>query len=216
MRYLDLEQYPSSWLETMHHEDLAKVQFPVITDRTESDVQRVKTLDRKIADGKATVIEIREYLNRLKGSYNDTDLNRVGEAESYLSSMLKELPQQLKTYREERNVASDALFSVPYDIEEISISPKKNWTMEDIPDTDTMNDYLENLSVLRGALELPENTPSVPETMENLGVDEANEIEEILLAVYTAYKSLSETIHQRIDNTAAAFFYSGEVFCGEV
>lgn len=59
----------------------------LITDRTQSDVDRVKYLAQRITKGTATDAERAEYLTDLKGAYNASDLNRVTAAMLYLKRL---------------------------------------------------------------------------------------------------------------------------------
>lgn len=109
----------------------------LITDRTQADV------------GNGTK----------KGSYNATDLNRVGNAMNYVASRL---------------VARGFI---------VSINPKTDWKEQDWPTPSTMERYLADLEELRGKLALMESTPSVPEDVERLTYVEANNIEKILVDI---------------------------------
>lgn len=63
----------------------------LITDRTESDVNRVHELARKWVDGEwtGTTSELSEWYSGMKGAYNATDLNRVNAAMEYLEARFK-------------------------------------------------------------------------------------------------------------------------------
>ena len=61
----------------------------LIYDRTQADVDRVFTLKNKILSGGLSVLseeELAEYMAGMKGAYNYNDLNRVGQAVSYLAT----------------------------------------------------------------------------------------------------------------------------------
>ena len=62
----------------------------LITDRTASDVSEAVSLAQKISSGNATEAEITEFLTVMKGSYNYTDMNRVGQAVAYLRDRLRD------------------------------------------------------------------------------------------------------------------------------
>ena len=79
------------------------------------------------------------------------------------------------------------------------------WYIQDIPTESLMAAYLANVTALRGALTVWADTPSVPADMVGLTYQEANDIERIILA-----------IDALITNMMDAWFYSNEVFCGEV
>lgn len=129
----------------------------LITDRTQSDVDRATSLNSK-GFASMTAAEKTEYLAGMKGAYNATDLNRVGEACEYIADRLNNL--------------------LGFDIH---ITPKQDWQIADIPTTAEMDEYLDNIATLRAAYAIV--APSVPSDMEQLTFSEANDIETILIAV---------------------------------
>lgn len=106
----------------------------LITDRTQEDVD----------NGTA------------KGSYNASDLNRVGAAMAYLR---------------------DRFNANGYDIQ---IDPKTTWREIDVPTQSDMTLYLGYLVELKSAITLPVYTPESPASMEKLTYNKANDIETIL------------------------------------
>lgn len=78
------------------------------------------------------------------------------------------------------------------------------WYESDIPTASTMTAYLANVTALRGVLTVWEDTPTVPADMTGLTQSEANDIETILGVIETL-----------INNMAAAWFYSGDIYSGE-
>lgn len=87
----------------------------------------------------------------------------------------------------------------------VSLQVMPTWSDSDIPTEAQMTAYLSNLAALRGVLAVLPTTPATPESMELLTYVEANNIEQILV-----------DINQLLENMAASWFYSGEVYCGEV
>ena len=79
------------------------------------------------------------------------------------------------------------------------------WYEMDIPTYPQMQRYITNGKVLRETLALPENTAAMPEDMVGLTQEEANAIEGVL-----------GIIEGWIHNMAAAYFFSGELFSGEI
>lgn len=79
------------------------------------------------------------------------------------------------------------------------------WYEADAQTATQMGRYLQNVSALRETLILPENTAPVPEDMVGLTQMEANNIENIL-----------GVIDNWIRNMMAAWFYSGDLYAGEV
>lgn len=152
----------------------------LITDRTQLDVDRVKELVSKGWAG-MTTSERNEWLTNLKGAYNYSDLNRVGEAVAYVAGRFNGFGYN------------------------ILVSPKTDWTVEDIPTASQMADYLSYVKNLRNAVPVIDDTPAAPADMDGLTYQEANDIEQILLDVDAL-----------IPNIAAAWYYSGDLFAGEV
>lgn len=91
-----------------------------------------------------------------KGSYNASDLNRVGTAMNYVA---------------------DRLRAAGYDPH---ISPKTDWAETDWPTQQSMARYLADLAELRGQFAQAKTAPLVPRDMDGLTWKEANDIEQIL------------------------------------
>lgn len=181
MNYADLEQYPNDWLSLLNHADLMAESYPVITGRTEEDVQRVTQLNARGWE-KLTDAERQEWLRTVvHGAYNMDDLNRVGYAVTDLADRIR--------------AAGYA----------ISVAPRRNWALEDIPQPAQMEQYLHDVAAVRMAVFTPPGTPDVPTDMELLTFSEANDIEQILVDVDAVLNLMP-----------LAYFYSGEVYAGEV
>lgn len=152
----------------------------LITDRTQADVDRVRQLAQK-GFRNMTADEKTEWLNGLKGAYNASDLNRVGAAVAYVAGRLTGYGYA------------------------VSVDPRQDWQVTDIPTQESMTAYLADVATLRAALTVAADTPEVPEDMERLTWQEANDIEKILVDV-----------DELLTRMAAAWFYSGELYAGEV
>ena len=154
----------------------------LIYNRTEEERNALEALYAKVKAGNATDEEMAILADPAhKGAYNYTDLNRVGEAILYVADRLKATGN------------------------DIMVSPKTDWTREDIPSPAQMGHYLEQIQIIRDALAVYQTTPAVPADMEGLTHNEANDIEKILLDV-----------DELITNMIAAYYYSGELYGGEV
>ena len=116
-----------------------------------------------------------------KGTYNASDLNRVGAAMNYVA---------------------DRLRAAGYDPH---ISPKADWKDDDWVDPAAQAVYLGDLAELRKQFTMMASTPQVPADMEDMTYSDANDIEKIL-----------EDIDTLLTNAAQAWFYSGDLFSGEV
>lgn len=124
-----------------------------------------------------------------KGSYNASDLNRVGAAMNYVADRLK---------------------AAGYDPH---ISPKTDWKDGDWVTPAAQAVYLGDLVELRKQFALYETTPEVPPRIlatainsnDGLTYTWANDIEQILM-----------DIDVLLTNIAAGWLYSGEIYSGEV
>ena len=116
-----------------------------------------------------------------KGSYNASDLNRVGEAMLYVA---------------------DRLRSAGYAVE---VNPRVDWTDEEWVAPAAASKMLDDLSVIRKQFAHVSGTPAVPADMNGFTYGDANAIERIL-----------EAADNLLTNIMTAWFYSGEVYSGEV
>lgn len=105
----------------------------------------------------------------VRGAYNASDLNRVGTAVEYLVKQLAALGYTA------------------------GVTPKTDWMETDYPAPEEMKRYLQNIKTLRGQLTMPSSTPRVPESMENIRFDLANDIEQILIDIDDGLRILKMT-----------------------
>ena len=123
-------------------------------------------------------------VDRVPGAtYDWRDLNRVAEAMEYIACKLH---------------------AAGYDI-----SIRMDYFARDsLPSESLMLRYIEQIRKMRNALKLPISTPPIPGCSRSrpwLTVQEANDIERILLAV-----------EHQLQNMASAWYYCGELYAGEV
>lgn len=128
----------------------------LITDRTESDVERAQELISR-GFSNLTDEEVAEFLNGLKGAYNASDLNRVESAVNYVK---------------------DRFAIIGYDA--LNFIIKNTWSKNDFMKTEDAKRYFDNVKKLREQFTMPPGTPVVPDDMENFTFEEANNIERIL------------------------------------
>lgn len=156
----------------------------LIFNRTQFDVDRVKSLTQKMINGTATDVERQEWFGDLKGAYNASDLNRVGSAVEYLT---------------------DTLYSMGYNVPTV---PKDDWTETDIPMQSQMDIYINNIHLLRDIL--PYAAPDAPGDAEKLTFQEANNMEEILYTLERVLLAMQEHFKLRQANTL--FMIAGGLF----
>lgn len=119
--------------------------------------------------------------DRTGGYYRADDLNRVGAAMLYVADRLHECGYA------------------------VTVSPKCDYVVRDIPTRSQMTKYLADLQALKDAYVVYATTPLVPPDMDSLKTREANDIEQIL-----------QDIDSLITNMIAAYNFSGELYSGEV
>lgn len=147
----------------------------LITDRIQSDVALVKALSQiKYAD--MSPQQKAQWDSVLKGSYDYRDLNRVQGAVKYLQTTLDNYGY------------SSELIPMPV------------WGAYDKPLPEQLVDYLVNVRRIRDILPV---VSVVPDSMEELSVEKANEIEKALLAVEDA-----------VSRIELGWIPSGEALCG--
>jgi hypothetical protein len=156
----------------------------LVTDRTAADLRHWEELRNK-GFLNMTDEERAEWLSgTMKGAYNKGDLNRVGEALNYLH---------------------DKLNTAGYITYPLTFESKTNWTVASIPTAEDLTHYLECVSKIRKALTVFATTPPAPTDTETLSIEEANNIEKILLDVETL-----------INNMLAARYFCGDLYAGEL
>lgn len=154
----------------------------LITDRTKEDSERAQRFN-SAGWSKLTDAQKELWKAGLKGSYNATDLNRVGNAMAQISDAFNEMGYA------------------------VNISPKTNWTEQDAPTKTDIDNYLSNLSVLRAVFSVIQGTPSVPDDLNNMTVEMANDIEKILANIGTVLKQIDFS-KPRLN---AYMFFSGQM-----
>lgn len=156
----------------------------LITDRTAADFQRWESLRNKGFEN-MTETERAEWLSgNLKGSYHSSDLNRVGEALNYLR---------------------DRLTEAGYMKYQTTFTARTNWNITSIPTAADLSYYIRAVHNVREAMAQFENTPPTPTDTGALNIDEANNIEKILIDIETL-----------INNMMSARLYFGDVYSGEI
>lgn len=137
------------------------------------DVDKLQALYNKIKAGydwNDFTDEEKDYWSgTIKGAYNASDLNRVGEAVLYLQGVI-----------------------TGYGIS-VTVFPKTDWTEGDAPTSEEQQTYLDNVAAIRSVLFVPQTTPEVPMTMDGFTYTQANNIEKILVNVSKLLDSIPAT-----------------------
>lgn len=97
---------------------------------------------------------------------------------------------------------AERLYSFGYPVD---VVVKTNWTMQDVPTVNDMRRYFENVNTLRGMIRVYSTTPEAPTTEARMDYKMANNLEKILLDV-----------DELLTKISGAWFYSGDLYLGEV
>ena len=156
----------------------------LITDRTQNDVAYWSDLRQMIIERTASVEQWREWRTGTKGSYNATDLNRVGIAVKEIGNIITELYSP------------------------VIVNPKTNWTISDIPTPTQMQNYLNDIESVRSSVaSVLISIPSTPSSMDYLTYGLANDIEQILLDAVTFVEQIRSVFLQSNNAWSGDNFY---------
>lgn len=182
----------------------------LIYDRNSSDRDRALFLREK-GWANMTAAERSEYLTSMKGAYNSSDANRVGEAVVFLMGYLNAVQGVIDAYRAQKGVAPADIFNVGWG--PISLTVKTDWTTGDFPTPDEMESYLSNVATVTRAITV---TRTLPDDMDFLTFGEANDIERALSNEYDTAQLFTLAKKRLVDMAALSFIYSDEFQSGEV
>ena len=141
---------------------------PLITDRTQADVDFVYTLTQAIRAGIATSEQAAAFLEPQKGAYNYTDLNRVGAVV---------------------NAINESLLAEGYGKDGLTM--RTDWTEQDPFYPSDLAAYLNGVDELKNGIPLPSGSPETPNAFQPFS--NANQIEKILLLVSEILEKMIKT-----------------------
>lgn len=130
-----------------------------VTDRTQSDVDRVKEITAKARTGTWTDIEQEEWFAGMKGALNYMDFNRIESGIQELAAIVG-----------------------------ASVSVKTDWTDSGYMKVPDANRWLSNINSIRAKCSGPFAIADTPESMNKLDFSTMNQIEQILLDIETLAK----------------------------
>ena len=161
----------------------------LIFDRTQADADYIESLNARGVEN-WTPEEFEFWLHgTVRGAYDASVMNRVGEVVNYLSDMLRQHGYA------------------------VAAAPKTDWSdgavaPPDTPPGDVFPRYLANIEELRSVLPVISGTPEAPPSsrgIDDLSIEEANNIERILFNLEKVVTYITAYPHQRV----AATFYAG-------
>lgn len=185
----------------------------MVTDRTLSDVEIAKSLIRRGFQN-LTDLEKEAFLLGLKGAYNYIDFNRVESAVEYFSQRLYDIPDEISDYANMLGVAWDKLFEVEYDrTKYVDIVVKKDWQIQDILIEADRQRYISNILLVVSSML---NIDDLPQTLQGLTHSGANKIEKSLVELNNSLIDLKKGKEMLVSNTSNAWYYSGDLYGGEI
>lgn len=185
----------------------------LIYDRQIEDVLRVKTLADAASSRALTDAEVEAWnAASVKGAYNTSDINRVGEAVILADGYLSTVQDTIDAYRTSAGVADDAFFDAGILPPEEAVIPRTDFAVTEPP---IMADGLQ--TTVRAAQVLAKRVRIVLDAdFTRFDYIAANALER---AVYDAYQYGTEAEKSRkeaADRIAQAWYYSGDLVCGEM
>lgn len=185
----------------------------MITDRSLSDVEIAKSLIKK-GFANMTESEKQQFMGGLRGAYNYTDFNRVESAVLHLANRFVEVVGEIKELAESLGVSYDSLFDVPYDAKKYEgVTGKTDWELGAILNDDERNAYLSRVVYVLEAFGVPSNFPQTLNGLTHVG---ANIIEKSLVDANNSLLETKKSKENLITNTAKSWFYSGDLYGGEI
>lgn len=184
----------------------------LVTDRAGSAPDVLRSLNRK-GYFQMTSEERALWNAGNGGAYDAEDLNRVEGAVEFLSGELERVYEAVKDFLAQSGVADDTFFSIPYKPEDLDFFTKTDWEQGDDPTPDDVSRFLENVKKICSLIEY--NRPPLPNSIERLGIDGANNIEKSLQGLEVAAVALEAKRKNQIDRTASSWYYSSEIYGGE-
>lgn len=217
----------------------------MITDRSESDVLLAKNLIKKGFQN-MTDDEKNSFLSGLKGAYNYSDVNRVETAIKYFIDTMLQIYEQNIQLAQELGVDWAEIYDVPYNPEDYkNIVIKNDWKINDLFTKTDRADFLNKIvHVLSAIIDIPSNTNYLtdknrlvlqdrdgnnlefeglttstgefPTSFDGFDYKKANIIEKSMEDFNVALADLKSNKENLIISASKAWYYSGDLFGGEI
>ena len=217
----------------------------MITDRSASDVLLAKNLIKKGFQN-MTEDEKNSFLSGLKGAYNYSDVNRVETAIKYFVDTMLQIYEQNIQLAKELGVDWSSIYDVPYNPEDYkNIVIKNDWQINDLFTKTDRADFLNKIvHVLSAIIDIPSNTnyltdknrlvlqdrdgnnlefegpttstEEFPTSFDGFDYKKANIIEKSMEDFNVALIDLKINKENLIIGTAKAWYYSGDLYGGEI
>ena len=210
----------------------------MITDRSASDVLLAKNLIKKGFQN-MTEAEKNSFLSGLKGAYNYSDVNRVETAIKYFVDTMLQIYEQDIQLAKELGVSWSSIYDVPYNPEDYkNIVIKNDWQINDKFTKTYRTDFLNKIVyVLSAIIDIPLDINYLtdtnglvlqdrdgnylefgefPTSFDGFDYKKANIIEKSMEDFNIALIDLKIDKENLIIGTAKAWYYSGDLYGGEI
>ena len=186
----------------------------MITDRSASDVLLAKNLIKKGFQN-MTEDEKNRFLSGLKGAYNYSDVNRVETAIKYFVDTMLQIYEQDIKLAKELGVSWSSIYDVPYNPKDYeSIVTKNDWKINDMFSKTYRIDFLNKIiHVLSALINIPDDFPT---NFDRFDYKKANIIEKSLEDFNVSLTDLKSNKENLIIGTSKAWYYSGDLYGGEI
>lgn len=216
----------------------------MITDRSASDVLLAKSLIKKGFQN-MTEDEKGRFRAGLKGAYDYSDVNRIETAIKYFVDTMLQIYEQNIQLAKELGVSWASIYDVPYNPEDYkNIVIKNNWQINDkFTKTDRIDFLNKIVHVLSAIIDisntnyltdknrlvlqdrdsnnlefegLTTSTEEFPTSLDGFDYKKANIIEKSMEDFNVALIDLKIDKENLIIGTAKAWYYSGDLYGGEI
>ena len=186
----------------------------LIFDRTLGDVLRVKALADIAHTREMTAEELAEWnADVVRGAYNASDINRVGEAIEYTDAYLSEVQSIIDAYRMERGVADDVYFDAQVADPSEIIAPWTDYTISEPPImADNVMRTFRAAQVMAARVRIPYTAPDIS----RLTYQDANRVERMIFDAYHYAEEKEITRKDAAERMSKAWYHADDLFCGEI
>ncbi len=184
----------------------------LIFDRTAVDVARVVALAEEAQKRPLTNSELAEWNAAVvRGAYNAEDLNRIGASAQFANAFLSTVQTEIDAYVKALGVAYEPMFDAHIGAETV-ISPRTDYARDNTPIMRAdVSETIHAATVTAARVGI-----NISVDVSRLNFEGANIVER---AIFDAYRHGENAITERkdkADRIAAAWYYSGDLICGEI
>lgn len=184
----------------------------LVFDRTAADVARIAALASAAQKRPLTEAEVAEWNAAVvRGAYNAEDLNRVGAAAMFADAFLSSVQSEIDAYISALGVADDAIFDAHVGAAS-AIAPRTDYAK----DTSPLMRADVTETIRAAAVTAARVGINISVDVSRLNYEGANTVERALYDAYRHGENAISTRKDKADRIAAAWYYSGDLFCGDI